>query len=152
MDVSRHPSKLQQSLRLLIIGGRRHAVSIFGLGRLPWRSRILVWSPVFLSRGILFVWAPILMGGASRCMPLSVWFLRSLGNQKQKTRRSKESQLVLLSCGLLGTLVLALRKLMRMRSRHMLVSTCGTLYQGLVCWWDRQECFMDVAEGVDHLR
>jgi len=65
-------------------------------------------------------------GWRAQMYALSVWFLRSLGNQQQKTRRRKESQPVLLSRGLHRTLVLALRMLMRTRSRHMLVSTCGT--------------------------
>ena len=49
------------------------------------------------------------------------------GEDKKKERVAT----VLLSAGLHGTLVLVLRKLIRMRSRHMLVSTCGTLYPGL---------------------
>jgi hypothetical protein len=53
-------------------------------------------------------------------------------NQKQKTRRRKESQPVLLSPGLHSTFVLALRMLMRMRSRHMLVHVVRYI-QDCVC-------------------
>lgn len=84
---------------------------------------------VFPSGGSLSVWAPIPIGGASRWRPLLVCLLQRL--QWVRGIRRKESQTELHSPRLLWTLRIALRMLMRMWCRHMLVSTCGTLSPGL---------------------